>query len=106
MVPSLVSVPPSPPQIIHAGLFAALQNVFVGRTLATCLGAFGRPAPWADRVGIALSRFPLAAAVRVIDRVHRYPTDMWTSSHPPHASSLPDGDIFVIHIPNLADGCH
>src|SRR5215475_5059127 len=106
MVPFLESVPPCPPSITRARLLAAFQDVFIGRTLAACLGAFSRPTPWADGMRIALPRFSLAATVRMIDRVHRYPADMGTSSHPPHASGLPNGNIFMISISHLADGRH
>jgi len=61
-------------------LFApALENETIARLVfAASLKSFGELSPWTDRVmpAAATLRFPLAAAHRVIDRVHRHAAHM------------------------------
>src|SRR5450755_206561 len=55
---------------LQSFVLATLNDHAVSALVATGLLALGLQAPWAHRMGVALSRFALATAVRVIDRVH------------------------------------
>src|SRR5579884_560057 len=62
-----------------------------------------RHAPGRDRVAAAL-RLPLAAAVRVVDGVHRGAAHGRTLAEPAAAARLADRDVAVLDVPDLADG--
>src|SRR5262245_51325878 len=64
--------------------------------------ALGRLTPRALRV-VAL-RLALAAAVRVIDRVHRHPAHARTPPEPSRAAGLAVRDVAVVEIADLTDG--
>src|ERR1700733_2351736 len=48
----------------------------------------------------------LAAAVRMVDRVHRNPAVVRTLSQPPGTARLADGDVLVVEVPDLTDRSH
>ena len=48
----------------------------------------------------------LAAAMRMIHRVHGYTAVYRAPSHPSNTSCLADGDILVSRVSNLSDGRH
>ena len=53
---------------------------------------------------ISLPRFPLAASMRVIHRIHRQPPNDRSPPHPARPSGLSDRDILMIEISNLSHG--
>src|SRR5919201_183823 len=61
-----------------------------------------RHAPWGDRVAAAL-RLALAAAVRVVDGVHRRAAHRRPLPLPTAASRLAAGDVLVVDVPDLTD---
>src|SRR6516165_4125538 len=62
-----------------------------------------RHAPRGDRMAAALG-LALAAAVRVVDRVHRRASHGGPLSEPARASGLAAGDVAVIDVADLAHG--
>src|SRR5204862_7949468 len=62
-----------------------------------------RHPPRRDRVPPTL-RLPLAAAVRVVDRVHRRAPDRRTLALPAATARLAAGLVFVVEVSDLADG--
>src|SRR5256712_14214196 len=60
--------------------------------------------PGADRVRVALSALALAAAVRVVDRVHRQAAHRGPPALPAVAAGLADSDDLVLGVAELADG--
>src|SRR5580693_1085905 len=50
--------------------------------------------------------FAFATTVRVIDRVHRNTAVGRANALPAVASGFADGNIFVVRVADLADGCH
>src|SRR6188472_755002 len=86
-------------------LMAAAQDVFVGRPVVAGLLAFGRLAPrshWVTSTGGAA----LAAAMRVVNRVHGNAAHHGPPPLPPHAACLADRDIGIIRVRDGADGRH
>src|ERR1700750_3132399 len=69
------------------------------------LVAARRLAPWRHRMPAARG-LALAAAVRVIDRVHGHAAVGWTNALPAVASRLTDGHVLVVRIAHLPDRCH
>src|SRR5205085_11560181 len=69
------------------------------------LESFRELSPRAHRMmpSAAALRFALAAAHRMIDRVHDHAADMRTASLPAGASGLATRDIHVIDVADLAD---
>src|SRR5207249_379325 len=69
------------------------------------LESFRELSPRTDRVmpSAAALRFSLAAAHRVIDRVHSHTADMRTPALPTRASGLAARHVHVIDVANLAD---
>src|SRR5262249_60195601 len=61
-----------------------------------------RHAPGGDRVAAAL-RLALAAAVRVVNRVHRRAAHRRALAQPAAAAGLADGDVLVVGVPDLPD---
>src|SRR3954454_13394955 len=61
-----------------------------------------RHAPRCDWVATAL-RLTLAAAVRMVDRVHRRPADGGTLALPAAAAGLADGHVLVVDVTDLPD---
>src|SRR5439155_24747962 len=62
-----------------------------------------RHAPRRHRVAAAL-RLALAAAVRVVDRVHRAAADGGALALPAAAAGLAARDVLVVDVADLADG--
>src|SRR4029453_13017315 len=70
--------------------------------LARALAERGH-APRGDRMAAAL-RLALAAAVRVVDRVHRRAAYAWADALPAAAARLATGLVLVIRVADLPDG--
>src|SRR5439155_290489 len=62
-----------------------------------------RHAPWRHRMAAAL-RLALAAAVRMVDRVHRRAAHRRALAAPAAAAGLAAGDVLVVDVADLADG--
>src|SRR5512143_1408063 len=83
-------------------LLAALDDHGVGALVVACLHALGLPAP--RRCRMASSRgLALAAAHRVVDRVHRDAAVVRLPSEPAVAAGLADGNVLVLEVSDLAD---
>src|ERR1700723_4174642 len=81
---------------------ARCDDEFVGRVVRPGLLALGRLAPRADRMPAA-GRLPLAAAVRMVDRVHGDAAVMRTTSEPATAPGLANRGIHVVGVRHRAD---
>src|SRR5205823_3597435 len=82
---------------------AAADDQLVGfLVLAPRALAERRHAPGRDRVPAAL-RLPLAAAVRVVDGVHRRAAHGRALPLPAAAARLAAGDVLVVDVADLAD---
>src|SRR5439155_11095161 len=83
---------------------ATAANDQLVRFLVLAPGALAerRDAPRRDRVPPAL-RLALAAAVRMVDRVHRRAAHGRALAEPPAAAGLPDRDVRVVGVPDLTD---
>jgi hypothetical protein len=55
---------------------------------------------------VTLSRLSFAATMRVVDRIHHNTAHIRASAQPSRPTCLPNINILMIRIPNLADGCH
>src|SRR5579884_2950937 len=86
-------------------LAAAAHDRPVGPLVVAGASALGRLAPL--RLGLpADRRLALTATVRMVARVHRRATDDRPPSHVPRPPGLPDLDVLVIHVPDLAQRRH
>src|SRR3984893_13440829 len=74
---------------------AARHDEFGGRLVAPSLLALGRETPRRDRMSAA-RRAPLAAAVRMIDRVHGDAAIVRTPADPAGTAGLPDRNIHMV----------
>src|SRR5258708_9292306 len=74
-----------------------------GALVATGLISLGRRAPRAHRIA-AGGGLAFAAAVRVVDRVHRHAAHGRAHSAPAHAPGLADGLEVVLFVADFADG--
>src|ERR1700677_125884 len=81
---------------------ARCDDEFVSRLVRPGLLALGRLAPWAHWMPAA-GRLTLAAAVRMIDRVHSDAAIVWTAPEPTTAAGLADRRIHVVGIRHRAD---
>src|SRR5207247_8429030 len=65
--------------------------------------SFGQLSPWTDWMMTAAASFcfALAAAHRMIDRVHRHAPHMWPAPLPASASRFSARHIHVIDVPHL-----
>src|SRR2546430_16332135 len=81
------------------------STLFPYTTLFRSLIAARRLSPRSHRM-TATGSLTLAAAMRMIYRIHGYAAIHWTPSHPSRASCLADGDVFVIRVSHLSDGRH
>src|SRR5687768_6570514 len=77
----------------------------VSRLVLAGFRTAGFLAPRRDRVTAARG-LALAAAVRVVDRVHRDAADVWTPALVNVAASLADDDVDVVRVRDRADGRH
>src|ERR1700694_2745664 len=93
------------PSLLFLPRVAAGNDEFVGRLVAAGLLALGREAPGRDRMAPA-GGAALAAAMRMIDRVHRHAAIMRLPAEPARAAGLADGDVHVIGVRYRADRCH
>src|SRR5271169_231286 len=84
-------------------LEAATHNHAVGTLVATGAETFGRHAPRADRVA-ACGGLAFAAAVRMVDRVHRHAAHRRTDATPALGARLADGTQEVFAVANFAQG--
>ena len=75
-----------------------------GLLLAAGAMALGRHAPGGDRVTTSGLVLALAAAVRMVDRVHNRTADRGANAHPALAAGLADLDVGVLGVAHLADG--
>src|SRR5581483_4809425 len=94
---------PDPSSALLLAAAAAADDQPVG-LLALAPGALAerRHPPGRDRVAAAL-RLPLAAAVRMVDRVHRRAAHGGAPAKPAAAARLADADVRVLHVPDLSD---
>src|SRR5262245_14378477 len=83
-----------------AGLATADDELVAG--LGGRAGAAFLLAPWADRVPAA-GGLALAAAERVVDRVHGHSADGRALALPPHPAGLAPADVRLLGIADLAD---
>src|ERR1051325_7356537 len=51
-------------------------------------------------------RLPLAAAVRVVHRIHRHAAVVWHPAQPPRAPGLAQRNVLVFYVPDLSNGSH
>src|SRR6202021_580297 len=77
----------------------------IGTLVVARLVATRRLAPRGYRVTAARG-LALAAAVRVIDRVHGHAAGGWTNALPAIASRLTDGHVLVVRVAHLSDRRH
>src|SRR5262249_30847616 len=89
--------------LLLAAATAAHDQLVGCLVLAAGALAERRHAPRGDRVAAAL-RLALAAAVRVVDRVHRGAADGRALALPAAASGLAARDVLVIQVADLPDG--
>src|ERR1035437_250299 len=83
-------------------LLAALDDQAVGPLVVARLLALGLPAPRRGRMASARS-LALAAAHRVVDRVHRDAAVVRLPAEPAVAAGLADGDVLVLEVADLPD---
>src|SRR5439155_10614718 len=95
-VPRPISVP------ALARLLTATDDQTVRRLVVPRLLALGRLAPRGDRMAPA-RRLAFAAAMRMVDRVHRDATHRRPPAEPAIAAGLADHDVLVIGVRHRAD---
>src|SRR3954471_24576799 len=78
-------------------LVAAYENESVGRLVGARLLALSGLAPWSDRVTTA-GGAALAAAVRMVNRVHRHAAIVRPAAEPARTAGLADRDVHVIGV--------
>src|SRR5204863_7577102 len=83
--------------------WSSLNDELVRRLAIARLVAFGRQAPRRHRVPAA-RRLALAAAERMVDRVHRHAPHVGTLSQPAAAAGFADRHVLVIVVADLAEG--
>src|SRR5579863_7283221 len=81
-----------------------LNNLAIGTPVPARLRAQGRESP--RRLRMIAFHAPFAAAVRVIDRIHRYAAHRRPAAVPARAAGLSIGHVFVVEVSDLADGRH
>src|ERR1035438_1262008 len=86
-------------------LAPAADDKCIGPLVVARLVSARRLAPWGDRVASA-GGLAFAAAVGMVDRVHRHAAVGRIDALPAVAAGFADRDIFVVGIANLADGGH
>src|SRR5581483_10022606 len=91
---------------LHLFLIATFDDKGVGILPSAGLIPLCQLAPGGDRMGIPLSRLSFSSAVRMIDRVHRHPSDGRTPSHPPRSSRLAVRIVLMVDVADLSDRRH
>src|SRR5262249_19029148 len=86
----------------HA-LVAPLDDELVGALVDARLVALRRLAPGRDRMRVALAALAFAAAVRVVDRVHRQAAHGGPPALPAVPPGLADADDLVLGVAQLPD---
>src|ERR1017187_5907756 len=86
-------------------LAPAADDQCIGPLVVARLVSARRLSPWSDRVAPA-GGLAFAAAVGVVDRVHRHAAVGGIDALPAVAAGFADADVFVVGIANLADGGH
>src|SRR5258708_28921238 len=84
---------------------AARNDELAGALVVAGLLALGGEAPWRDRM-TAAGGAAFAAAVRMIDRIHRNAAVVRATAHPALAAGLADRDVHVIGVRHRADRAH
>src|SRR5262245_12045997 len=84
---------------------AACQDELGGGLVLAGLLALGGEAPGGDRMAAA-GGAPLAAAMRMVDRVHGDAAIVRTPAHPALATSLADRDVHVVGVRDRPDRPH
>src|ERR1043165_8098680 len=79
-----------------------LNDELVRRLAITCLVPLGRQAPRRYRMPAA-GRLALAAAERMVDRIHRHAAHVGALPQPAAAARLSDGHVLVIEVADLPD---
>src|SRR6266702_3043157 len=100
MVPSTPSVPRS--SSVRLALAAAAHDEPVRRLVVSRLLPLGRLAPGRNRVAATRSA-ALAAAMRVIDRVHRHAAHRGPAAQPATPTGLADDNVLLIGVRHRAD---
>src|SRR5437016_1628204 len=93
------------PRLLLLPRVAARNDEFGGGLVAAGLLSLGRKAPRRDRVAAARGA-ALAAAVRVVDRIHRNTAIVRHAAEPALAAGLADRDVHVVGIRDRPDGGH
>src|SRR5439155_9442481 len=84
---------------------AARQNELGGGLVLAGLLALGGEAPRRDRMP-ATGGPPFAAAMRMVDRIHRHTAIVRPPAHPALAAGLADRDVHVVGIRHRPDRAH
>src|SRR5215510_3751214 len=84
---------------------AACQDELGGRLVLAGLLALGGEAPGGDRMAAA-GGTPLAAAMRMVDRVHGDAAVVRAAAHPALAAGLADRDVHVVGVRHRPDRAH
>src|SRR2546428_3751139 len=80
----------------------SLHDPALGALVVPRLVALGRLAP--GRLRVVALRASLAAAVRMVDRVHRHAAHLRAPAEPADAAGLAEGDVLVLEVADLPDG--
>src|SRR5580658_8453698 len=88
--------------VLDSFVLAALDDHAVRALVLTRLLALGLQAPRAHGMRIALAGLALAAAVRVIDRVHHDTAHRGTYAQPSHGAGLAEDAQIVLVVAHLA----
>src|SRR5215470_15866462 len=97
----MLSVPPS----LSLLLLPAPQDVAVRLLVMTRLRALGALAPGRDRMTAARGA-AFAAAMRMVDRIHRHAAHRGPLAEPAVAAGLADVDVLLVGIGDCADRRH
>src|SRR5579875_798359 len=97
-----ISIPESSrPQSAPLAARPAADDITIRLLLAAGLVALGRHPP--RRLGMIAFGTPLAAAVRMVHRVHRDSAHVRALAQPAAAAGLADRNIFMIDVADLSD---
>src|SRR3972149_4209073 len=88
-----------------SALFPPFHNKLICGLVFPRLVSLGRFPPRGTRMSSA-GGLPLAAAQRVVHRIHSHPAHMGSFTQPSRLSCLADRDINMVRFPPLPDGRH